>query len=186
MDNQLTALATKLTRTQGASSIADLVGRSKEKRVFLLLDCSGSMGTTMSGNGKRRIDGLRDAVAEIQRVKPTRMVAFRGMTIEAVTSVPEPDGGTPLDRAFDYCKAMGCNRIVLISDGQPGDPVRSLHAAKELGQVDVIYVGDPGDNGDLFMQDLAAATGGESFNGDLSDPLRLGRAVIGLLEAANA
>jgi hypothetical protein len=52
------------------------------------------------------------------------------------------------------------------------------------GRIDVVYVGNPGDYGSKFLASLAEASGGTSFDGDLSEPKELVGAVVGLLGAA--
>jgi hypothetical protein len=185
----------RLARTLAAGdSLDDLMRVKTSEHAFLLLDCSSSMDELMR-NGKRRIDGLREAVKEIQSRRKTQMVAF-GPTHEDRTvfycgRVPEPKGGTPMADAILFAKEQKAGRVVIISDGWPDSPGATKDAAAMFGgQIDVVYVGDPGEgDGEAFdargfLRELAESTGGTEFDGDLSDPKRLGGAVIGLLNGA--
>jgi hypothetical protein len=74
----------------------------------------------------------------------------------------------------------GFGRVVVISDGGPTDD--AMGAAMAFGgRIDVIFVGDPHDAGSYFLDTLAKATGGQRFEGDLSDVKEITGAVVGLL-----
>jgi len=100
-----------------------------------------------------------------------------------VDTVPDAQGGTPLAEAIDFASQNGFGRLVVISDGSPNYPhSTSMDAARRFGgQIDVMYIGDPGDPGSVFLEQLAAATGGQRFEGDMSDIKEITGAVIGLL-----
>jgi Mg-chelatase subunit ChlD len=187
MANQSLA-RTQLERSLSANSLEDLVRVKTSEHAFLLLDCSSSMDEEMR-NGKKRIDGLRDVVKEVQSRRQTQMVAFgprhEDRTVFFCSRVPAPAGRTPLDEAITFAKDNGAGRIVVISDGWPNNPATAKEAATQFGgQVDVVFVGDPGDPGSTFLKELAEMTGGTEFDGDLSEPKKLGGAVIGLLNGA--
>lgn len=190
-NNNSTDLVKTLSRSLALNSLDDLVRSKKAENVVLLLDCSGSMSNQMR-NGKRRIDGLRDVVADVQKDRPTRMIGFgisssRGDDIAFIGRVPEPNGGTPLARAIDFAREAGFGRAVVISDGMPDDQEAALEAAGRFGgQIDVVYVGDPEPEdrvwgGAKFLLKLAESTGGTSFDGDLSAVKQLASTVKGLL-----
>jgi hypothetical protein len=202
-----------LEKSLRAKTLKDLVRISDTDNPNLLLDCSGSMNERMR-NGKKRIEGLRAVVQNVQAKKPTAMIAF-GPTfgfneskdpnvfnpyeddapkdgdryvlpemrvVDFVSEVPEPQGGTPLHLAIDFARQKGVGRLLLISDGQPNDMALAMTAARNFGgKIDVVYVGDPGDMGSIFLDDLAKATGGQRFEGDLTDVRELENTVIGLL-----
>lgn len=171
----------KLSATLAIKSLADFARAKNEENVFLVLDCSSSMDQNMR-NGKRRIEGLREVVSEVQKQRLTKMVSFRGMQIEMSVSVPEPSGGTPLFAAISFCKVAGAGRLLCISDGEPDSEQRSLDAAREFGgRIDVVFVGDPGTRGEAFMKELAEATGGTSWTGDLSEVKEISSGILGLL-----
>lgn len=171
----------QLDRTLQISSLSDLVRAKQSTNVHLLIDVSSSMNEKMR-NGKSKIEGLREVVTDIQKQRKTQMIAFGGEGVFTTTSVPTPNGGTPLMEAIDFARAQNVGRLVAVSDGIPNDPVGALEAAKRFGgQIDVVYVGDPGDGGEEFLKRLARETGGTEFHGDLSEPKQLSKGVIGLL-----
>lgn len=177
-----------LERTLEVKSLKDLVRAKTAVNPVLLIDVSGSMGLGMR-NGKRRIDGLRDTVKEIQSShRDTRMIAFGMSDFDAssvgfVGTVPEPSGGTPLHTAIAFARKNEIGRAVVISDGIPDSRTHAMEEARSFGgRIDVVFVGNPGEPGEEFLRQLAEATGGTAFTGDLSEPKQLGKGVIALLE----
>lgn len=152
---------------------------------MLLIDTSGSMDERMR-NGKRKIDGLREVVNDIKAKGQVPMIAFGGpydAQVRFVDGVPEPDGGTPLHIAIPMAKEYGATRVVVISDGCPDLTEACYDAAREFGgKIDVAYVGNAGDGGEVFLKELANITGGQQFTGNLSDPKQIASGVIAYLE----
>lgn len=177
-----TSLLKDIGKSLRVGSLTDLVRVRQNENILLLLDCSGSMGSSMR-NGKQRIEGLRETVRDIQSEKELRMVQFgSGFEPSFVTAVPNPAGGTPLHTAIDFSRTSGAGRLIVISDGCPDSEAFALEAATRFGgRIDVVFVGDPGERGEIFLKRLAESTGGESFTGDLSLPKELAGAVLGLL-----
>ena len=197
MTTENTQLTKSLEKSLTVKSLKDLVRVRTSESAVLLLDVSGSMGTFMR-NGKTRINGLRIAVSDIQSKRPTSMIAFGleasrqvdplepmmvgGTEIAFVTEVPDAQGGTPLAEAIDFARTNGFGRAVVISDGVPNDQSKAMDAARQFGgQIDVLFVGDPGEAGSFFLDGLAKATGGSRFEGDLSEPKEIAGAIVGLL-----
>lgn len=193
-DNKLVRM---MEKSMSIKSLRDLARSKESGNVVLLIDVSGSMGAYMR-NGKRRIDGLREAVAGIQAKRSTTMIAFglemhrrdvetgersNSGEVAFVSSVPDAQGMTPLAEAIEFAGQHGFGRLVVISDGSPNPPhSRVTDAAKAFGgQIDVLFVGDPGDPGSAFLDGLAQLTGGQRFEGDLSDVKEITGAIIGLL-----
>lgn len=178
------SLAKQLNKSLSIGSLDDLVRVQKDANIFLLIDCSGSMHTTMQ-NGKTRISGLRETVKSIMSEKQMPMIQFgMGSGPSVVEYVPDPQGGTPLHLAIDLARTQECSRAIVISDGQPDSTRDAMESAKRFGgRIDVVFVGDPGDFGEAFLKQLAESTGGESFTGDLSEPKLLAQGVMGLLTA---
>jgi hypothetical protein len=57
------------------------------------------------------------------------------------------------------------DRFIVISDGQPDSESRALAAAaKFTTRIDTIFIGPPGDPGEVFLAQLAAACRGQSMN----------------------
>lgn len=198
-------IRTKLEKSLSVSSLDDLVRVQTASDVWLMLDASGSMKDSMR-NGKRKITGLRQVVGEISQGRTVKMIAFGSGgpgrynddpgsaaapdilgNAWVTTHVPDPMGGTPLHDAISLARKVGASRTILISDGCPNDPARALEEAKAFGgRIDVVYVGDPNDRGEQFLRELAKATGGTEFHGDLSEPKKLGSQIVGLLESGDA
>lgn len=102
--------------------------------------------------------------------------------VDYVDSIPDASGGTPLAEAIDFARQHGVGRLLLISDGAPNDPKAAMASARAFGgKIDVVYVGDPGDFGSFFLDDLAKMTGGQRFEGDLAEMKEMTGTVIGLL-----
>lgn len=179
------SLTKALSQSLQVSSLDDLLRVKQDSNIFMLLDVSGSMGTRMRKNGKTRIQGLREAVKDIQSEREMKMVQFGfGNEPSFVTSIPDATGGTPLHLAIQFARQNGAGRAIVISDGVPDDKRLALDAAREFGgRIDVIFVGDEGEAGEAFLKILAESTGGESFTGDLSEPKQLAGKVMGLLTA---
>jgi len=191
-NNENKSLIRAAEKTLEVKSLKDLVRVRTNENAVLLVDVSGSMGAGMR-NGKTRIQGLREVVAGIQSKRPTTMVAFglSGHPLEPmasvgfVTEIPEAQGGTPLAEAIHFARGAGFGRAVVISDGGPNDPRAAMEAAKVFGgRIDVIFVGDAGDPGSFFLDQLAQATGGSRFEGDLANVKEIQGAVVGLLNGA--
>jgi hypothetical protein len=189
MDNKsLMRLAEKSSQIK---SLRDLVRARTSENSALLIDVSMSMGAMMR-NGETRIQGLREVVTGIQNKRPSTMIAFGLCMRETdhplepmkevgfVNEVPEAQGSTPMGQAIDFAAANGFGRVVVISDGGPTDDAMGA-AGRFGGRIDVIFVGDPGDPGFHFLETLAKSTGGQRFEGDLSEVKEITGAVIGLL-----
>jgi hypothetical protein len=197
-------MSNELMRTMNKSlevkSLKDLVRARTSENPVLLVDTSMSMGATLH-NGKTRIQGLREVVAGLMAKRPTTMIAFGYAPtsnveqeqshpldpvfgkVGFVTEVPDAKGGgTPLAEGIAFARQNGFARAVIISDGMPNDRAAAMEEARQFGgQIDVIFVGNPGEPGSLFLDGLASATGGRRFEGDLADVKELTGAVIGLL-----
>ncbi len=176
-------IRTQLGSTLAVKSLADLVRVKTPSEHFLLIDVSGSMGDHMR-NGKTRISGLTDVVNDLRKEGKIRLIAFGGEGAYLTDMVPRASGGTPLHQAIDLARTTGAGRAIVISDGQPNDGQAAMDAARAFGgQLDVVFVGDPGEGGESFLRELAQLTGGTEFHGDLSKPKELGAKIAGLLGA---
>ena len=196
----------QLEKSLGVSSLADLVRVKTSEVKYLLLDASGSMLDTMldeQGRTTRMCDQMRRVVAGIQAQQATPMIAFgllgtkpedpndpysfrsRQILADFVNESPEPNinASTPLAEAIEFARENGGGHLIVISDGEPNWPHSdSIDAAKRFGgRIDVVFVGMPGSPGSIFLKELAEATGGVQFEGDLGDTKALTGNVIGLL-----
>ena len=192
-EKSLMRLASKSVEVK---SLRDLVRSRTSENPALLLDLSGSMAMHMH-NGKTRQQGLREVVTGLQSKRPTTMIGFGmdatpghpmepnsgGQLVGFINEIPEALGpSTPLAEAIDFARVGGFAKAVVISDGIPDDRSAAMAAAMSFGgQIDVIFVGNPGEPGSIFLEELAKATGGRRFEGDLADVKEITGAVIGLL-----
>lgn len=178
-------LVFSLKKSLSVGSLDDLVRAKTSEKIFLLIDCSGSMKERMR-NGKRRIDGLRIVVKDVQAEQPdVKLIMFPGEgdgTPHVTGSPHEPHGGTPLAQAIEVARSLEAGRVVVISDGVPDDESQALDSAQRFGgRIDVVFVGNPHEPGEAFLLRLAESTGGTSFTGDLSEMKELASKVLGLL-----
>lgn len=184
MSNETTDLVRRQLEESLEAGSLKAMARDVEQ-VFLLIDTSGSMEAPLR-NGKRRIDALREIVTDITSKGHVTMIAFGGpydSQVRFVDTVPEPDGGTPLAQAIQLAKEYAATRVVIISDGMPDSQSQATDAAHGFGgRIDVAFVGNEGDGGAMFLNELARITGGTQFTGDLGDPKKLTGQIIALLE----
>lgn len=204
-DNKLVptagALVKQLEKSGSLSSLADLVRVRENENVALLVDVSGSMAdyvddvASANRNYTRRIDALRIVVRDVVQKKLVPVYAFGGPMEDSdhrmqyvwqvpYDAIPEPVGGTPLRPAIEMARQNGYGRLLVISDGNPEDRSGCLEAAKQFGgRIDVVFVGPANDwtGGSEFLDELARATGGNRFEGDLGDTKQIASTIAGLL-----
>ena len=149
--------------------------------VVIIVDTSGSMSATDSRGGKSRYDVACEELAQLQAHLPGKVavISFSYQVIFCPSGVPIYfGGGTDMAQALQFAKIAEIPgmRFILISDGQPDEPSPTLSIAKQYkNKIDVIYVGpesDPG--GRVFLEQLAAATGGQAMTVDCAKELRQG------------
>lgn len=127
-----------------------------EKYPVLLLDVSGSMQENV-GN-RRKIDILRDAVTKVGVGMEVYVFASDFVKTKYI---PEPHGSTNLKQAFKSLSGQSM-QLLLVGDGVSDDPEEAIRAGVALRcPVNVLYIGEPGDQGEAFMRRLAEATCGK-------------------------
>ncbi len=147
--NELQVLNTKILKYVPGHGVTEI-------QPFILLDVSGSMNEKVGT--QRKIDMLRSAVSDYKGV---RQYVFSERVTET-QYIPEPHGSTELDTAFRYLAKANPQKLLLISDGLPNDPIASIDAGKCLKiSIDVLYIGESEDLGEKFMKLLAEETGGK-------------------------
>ncbi len=163
-----------------ASTHSGLAARIKaykrETGTFLLLDCSGSMDERISRE-ERAIDKVRSVARGLRRDYPTlRQIIFPAASSgpgvecarEVTGDIPEPGGTTPLAAAIRLAASLGAMHLFVVSDGEPTDRDGAMQAAHEAKcQIDVCYIGRPGDSGEQFLRELARQHGGSCDTLDL-------------------
>ena len=154
---------------------------------IVLVDTSGSM----EQYDGRIADGTRyklacNELARLQMSLPGKVavMAFSDRVTFCPGGVPEFFGrGTDLAGALAYAHtADDCGiDFIVISDGAPDSAADALaQASRFLSKISTIYIGPEGGQGQAFLAQLAAASGGQSVN--VSAAL-LGSGVRRLLEA---
>lgn len=174
----------KLNATLSIKSLSDLVRVKTSESVLLLIDTSSSMNDRLR-NGRSRMDMLGEVVTDLRKGAEVKMIAFGGMEDAAweLSTVPaRGQGGTPMHAGINLARTKNAGRAIVVSDGVPNDRSLAMESAKEFGgRIDVIFVGNPGEEGEAFLKMLAESTGGTEFTGDLSKPKEIGAAIKGLL-----
>lgn len=139
-----------------------------QKKIFLL-DISGSMD--MYVEGKSKLDHLRDIMRDYPEA---RKVCFssdvycevdRNGNVDCVIPM-SAHGSTDLARAIRYLRTLAKRpeRIVLISDGEPDDSNAAIREATGFSvPIDIIFIGQKGSSGEMFMIKLATFTRGRQF-----------------------
>ena len=153
-----------------------------QEGIVFLLDVSGSMSDIVEH--KPKISHLREVMQEYQS---NRKVSFSGYVWE--NQIPEPQSNTDMALGFRHMQTVmpKPTAIVLISDGLPDSPESAIQEALALHiPVNIIYIGEKGDEGEAFMKKLASLTGGREFTAEpakqqFAQQLRAG--IAGLLPA---
>lgn len=186
----LTTIEKRLAATMGGGLLDAIRARRSSA---ILIDCSGSMGGRIT-TGQRKIDVLRDVVRDIRNENPVPLVAFglklgfhADPDVKLVDDVPDPAGDTPVHLAIDFATDNNVGHAVLVTDGIADSTSLAYEAARRFGGViDVFYVGNGGDRGAAFAQELARMTGGTCNLTDLKDKKQLKSGIKGLLAAPQA
>lgn len=148
---------------------------------LVLVDVSGSMaerdvpmdGENLFGFGRSRYDEAQRQLVNLQESLPGKVgvVQFSSRVKFRPSGILLFDAeGTDLLAALSFVKpADGCGiKLVVISDGYPNDPKRTLDlAATFTTHIDTVFIGSPNDGmGKSFMAELAQVSGGISAGGD--------------------
>jgi Mg-chelatase subunit ChlD len=150
--------------------------------IVILADISGSMRGPRFQNLKRE---LQDLWVELKG-KADRIAFNSHVTAVSDPSyLPLPGGGTKLTEAILAANMRNPSILFVISDGDPNDKAGALLAAEQcLGEINVLFVGDPNDYKCIgFMNDLARIGGGVVRTKDIGSGERVledMRAVLGL------
>lgn len=140
---------------------------------IILVDVSSSMETVdeLPSWELHRQTRYERACAELTKLQKTlpgkiAVVAFAGEPIFCPGGQPAfLHGGTQLDRALRFVRvADDCDmRFILVSDGEPFEPFACLKEARKFkSRIDTVYIGPIGGEGEAFLKELAAASGGTS------------------------
>ncbi len=181
MRSALGGLSALVVNAPGATDVwggFDAVVNSVFRPVSGLVDTSGSM-IELSG-ARRRIDIVRDVLENVLREAPARVFAFDNYTreLDGPSALPEPSGGTVLDRALEQIAAVRPEPLIVISDGEPFNAEAALAAARTLStHITTIFVGDERNHAAIaFLRALAWCSSdglGQAVVSDLRKPHQL-------------
>jgi Mg-chelatase subunit ChlD len=136
--------------------------------IVILADISGSMCGPRFQNLKRELGQLWQELGG-----KAELVAFNSRVTPVISPeyLPLPGGGTNLTGALIEANKWVPSITIVISDGEPNDMAGALMAAEQmLGEIDVIFVGSPGDETAMqFMADLARVGGGTMRHKDMGN-----------------
>lgn len=146
--------------------------------VIILVDTSGSMDSRDARSGSSRYDAACRELTQLQQTLPGKIAVFSFSSDTEFCPGGIPifqSGGTNMAKALQTVKIADLPgmKFILISDGEPDEPGRTLSIAGTFqNRIDVIYVG-PEDRptGRKFLQELAAVTGGKSVTASCADRL---------------
>lgn len=157
--------------------------------IVVLIDQSGSMSAKDAPGRRSRYDAADAELIALQKRHPGQVavIEFSNDVKFCPGGVPSRQGcGTDMAAALNFARvADGASKIVLVSDGVPDDEQRTINAARRYNNpIHTIFIGpeDDHEGGRAFLAQLAAATGGRTFQSDA--PGLLGEGVEHLLLAA--
>lgn len=156
--------------SQGKTSIAESFINAD---AVILVDVSSSMEMvdTVADWERPMQSRYERACAELKQLQASlpgkiAVVAFSGEPIFCPGGTPTfLHGGTSLDKALRFVRvADDCDmRFIVISDGEPSEPGTCLKEARKfVSRIDTVFIGTPGGEGEQFLKQLAAASGGQS------------------------
>lgn len=141
--------------------------------VVVLIDQSGSMRANDAPGGQSRYQAADDELTALQKKHPGQVgvISFSATVKFCPGGIPDREGSTTMmDKALNFARICdGASKVVLISDGLPDDPEKTLAAASKYRHpIHTIYIGPENDRngGRAFLQQLAAATGGQALASD--------------------
>lgn len=166
-------------------SIADVAQRAGQSlaqtfvnaECVILVDTSGSMGSADSRGGRTRYDVACEELAALQAAMPGKIavLSFSDRTMFCPDGKPfNQGGGTDLAGALEFAHVADVPeiRFIVISDGEPDNAPAALAEAKKYrARIDTIFVGPEGGAGRKFLEQLAAASGGQVITADRAKAL---------------
>lgn len=172
--------------TGSIGAIAKQTGKSIAEtfisaEVVIIVDTSGSMSATDSRGGKSRYAVACEELAALQENLPGKVavIAFSHDVMFCPSGNPVNfGGGTDMAKALQFARVADIPgmQIILISDGEPDDPDKTLSiAARYRSKIATIYVGsETNPVGRKFLEKLSHTTGGQSVTVDCAKNLKSG------------
>lgn len=158
-------------------------------KCLVMVDTSGSMNDADAGDGLTRHEAARLQLERLQAENPGEVgvCSFSSSAEFCPGGVPNiRNSSTDMVAALKMMKmADGCGiRLVLISDGCPDEAAVTLALARTFtSRIDTIYVGNEGDYGRKFLQQLSDATGGISITNAAAELSKLSDNITKLIGA---
>lgn len=175
MNTQIVPGSIGALASQGNKSIAETFVSAD---VIVIVDVSGSMEDRDSRGGLSRYEVACQELMQLQKNLPGKIavIGFSSDTEFCPGGIPRMQGGgTDMAKALQFVKIADLPgmRFVLISDGEPNDPEKTLSIARAFrNHIDVIFVGpEERPAGRSFLNKLAAATGGQTLTADRAQKL---------------
>lgn len=142
-------------------------------QIVVLLDNSGSMGANDGPMGQTRRKAAEIQLVGLQKKFPGQiaLICFADHSVYSPGGIIVPCGGsTDMKGVLEFAKmADDCGlKIIIISDGFPNDPSRTLEIARTYQtKIDAIYIGPETDSsGRDFLEQLVSVTGGKFIKSD--------------------
>lgn len=147
------------------------VKKDFQKKIFLL-DVSGSMYEHI--DDKSKLEHLRSIMKDYPEARKMCFSSDVICNIDGLgyvnCDIPRhADGTTNLTDAIKYLRKLSRRpeRIVLISDGEPDNKDTAMHEVVQFSvPIDIIFIGQKGSSGEMFMINLAKNTKGKEFTID--------------------
>lgn len=185
------------TVVKPVSGELEVAYRLARPAVVLMVDVSGSMGGTIGGRLKiqaaqeaalKFVEGLPEEVevgliAFSDRVELAVPPTSNRTRLRGVIQRMEPTGGTmyqyPLLSAISWLRGYRAFNVtcaaVMVTDGLPADREEYQGLLDDFRDLDVplhtVFIGPPGDEGDLETKRIAEATGGLQYTASTADQL---------------
>lgn len=159
-----------IAQKNGASLAESFLSAS----TILILDCSGSMHATDAPGGKSRQETAKEQLIKLQKENAGKLVlvCFADYAVFSPGGIPvECGGSTNMAGALEYVYPADDTgtQIILMSDGGPNDPEKTLAVARKFKtSISCVYIGPENDRegGRAFLEKLARMTGGQSLKTD--------------------
>lgn len=135
--------------------------------VVVIVDTSGSMTMRDIPGDRTRYDTACDELRNLQATLPGRVavISFNTWPEFNPAGIPGlPTGSTNMARALEFARIADLPGMsfFLISDGAPDSETDALAEARQYtAKINTIYVGPEWGQGQEFLAQLAAATGGK-------------------------
>jgi Mg-chelatase subunit ChlD len=141
--------------------------------VVVIVDTSGSMGSQDTEEGIQRYEKACAELRTLQAKNPGKVAVIGFSSTVHFYPGGQPNflrGMTEMAKALRFAKVADVGKMTffLISDGQPTDGENEVLqiASTYKNKINTIYCGPVGDEGELFLTQLAKVSGGRFASSD--------------------